>query len=308
LVDFGFRLPSAKDNRPLKYDEFEKKINDVVYVSATPAEYERNNSNEIIEQIIRPTGLIDPKLEVKPVIEKGKYLGQIFDFIKEAEKEIKAGRRVLATTLTKKMAENLAEYLKEKKIKAEYLHSDVETLERIEILTRLRKGEFDCLVGVNLLREGLDLPEVSLIGILDADKEGFLRSETSLIQTIGRAARNVEGRVILYADVMTGSLERAIKETERRRKIQLEYNKKHDITPRSITKHIHDITEALKKDHTKAVELEIATDKKLFEKNPNKLIKLKEKQMAEAVKVLDFETAAILRDEIKYLKNKNTKK
>lgn len=308
LVDFGFRLPSAKDNRPLKYDEFEKKINDVIYVSATPAEYERNNSNEIIEQIIRPTGLIDPKLEVKPVIEKGKYLGQIFDFIKEAEKEIKAGRRVLATTLTKKMAENLAEYLKEKKIKAEYLHSDVETLERIEILTRLRKGEFDCLVGVNLLREGLDLPEVSLIGILDADKEGFLRSETSLIQTIGRAARNVEGRVILYADVMTGSLERAIKETERRRKIQLEYNKKHDITPRSITKHIHDITEALKKDHTKAVELEIATDKKLFEKNPNKLIKLKEKQMAEAVKVLDFETAAILRDEIKYLKNKNTKK
>jgi excinuclease ABC subunit B len=308
LVDFGFRLPSAKDNRPLKYEEFEKKIKDVVYVSATPSDYERENSEKIVEQIIRPTGLVDPKLEIKPVMEKGRYKGQIDDFIKEAVKEIKMGRRVLATTLTKKMAENLADYLKEKKIRAEYLHSDVETLERIEILTRLRKGEFDCLIGVNLLREGLDLPEVSLIGILDADKEGFLRSETSLIQTIGRAARNVEGRVILYADVMTGSLERAIKETERRRKIQLEYNKKHDITPRSITKHIHDITEALKKDHTKAVELEIATDKKLFEKNPNKLIKLKEKQMAEAVKVLDFETAAILRDEIKYLKNKNTKK
>ncbi len=308
LVDFGFRLPSAKDNRPLKYDEFEKKINDVIYVSATPAEYERNNSNEIIEQIIRPTGLIDPKLEVKPVIEKGKYLGQIFDFIKEAEKEIKAGRRVLATTLTKKMAESLAEYLRERKIKAEYLHSDVETLQRIEILTRLRKGEFDCLVGVNLLREGLDLPEVSLIGILDADKEGFLRSETSLIQTIGRAARNVDGRVILYADRMTGSMERAIGETERRRTTQLAYNKKHNITPKTISKNIHDITEALKKDHEKSVELELSTDRKLFEKNPNKLIKLKEKQMAEAVKVLDFETAAILRDEIKYLKNKNTKK
>ena len=308
LVDFGFRLPSAKDNRPLKYDEFEKKINDVVYVSATPAEYERNNSDQIIEQIIRPTGLIDPKLEIRPVVEKGKYVGQVHDFINEAVAEIKKGRRVLATTLTKKMAENLAEYLREKKIKAEYLHSDVETLERIEILTRLRRGEFDCLVGVNLLREGLDLPEVSLIGILDADKEGFLRSETSLIQTIGRAARNVEGRVILYADVMTGSLERAIRETERRRNIQLEYNKEHNITPRSITKHIHDITEALKKDHDKAVELEIAVDKKLFEKNPNKLIKLKEKQMTEAVKVLDFETAAILRDEINILKIKSAKK
>ncbi|MEN9338340.1 MAG: hypothetical protein RI945_65 [Candidatus Parcubacteria bacterium] len=305
LVDFGFRLPSAKDNRPLKYDEFEKKINDVVYVSATPAIYERENSDKIVEQIIRPTGLIDPVLEIKPVMEKGKYLGQIFDFIKEAEKEIKKGRRVLATTLTKKMAENLSEYLKEKKIKAEYLHSDVETLQRIEILTRLRKGEFDCLVGVNLLREGLDLPEVSLIGILDADKEGFLRSETSLIQTIGRAARNVDGRVILYADVMTGSLERAIRETERRRNVQLEYNKKHNITPKTIIKNIHDITEALKKDHNKSVELELATDRKLFEKNPNKLIRLKEKQMSEAVKILDFETAAILRDELKVLKERN---
>ena len=307
LIDFGFRLPSAKDNRPLKYDEFEKRVGDAVYVSATPADYERENSEKIIEQIIRPTGLIDPVLEIKPVMEKGKYHGQIHDFIAEAVKEIKKGGRVLATTLTKKMAENLSEYLKEKKIKAEYLHSDVETLQRIEILTRLRKGEFDCLVGVNLLREGLDLPEVTLIGILDADKEGFLRSETALIQTIGRAARNVDGRVILYADRMTGSMERAIGETERRRTVQLAYNKKHNITPTTISKNIHDITEELKKDHQKSVEFELNVDKKLFAKNPNKLIRLKEKQMNEAVKALDFETAAILRDEIVILKEKNLK-
>ena len=308
LVDFGFRLPSAKDNRPLKYEEFEKKINDVIYVSATPSIYEKENSEKIIQQIIRPTGLIDPVLEIKPVMEKGKYKGQIFDFINEAVKEIKKGKRVLATTLTKKMAENLSEYLREKKIKAEYLHSDVETLERIEILTRLRRGDFDCLVGVNLLREGLDLPEVTLIGILDADKEGFLRSETSLIQTIGRAARNVDGRVILYADRMTGSMERAIGETERRRTIQLEYNKKHNITPKTIIKNIKDITEELKKDHEKSVNMELEIDKKLFAKNPSKLIKLKEKQMSEAVKALDFETAAILRDEINILKIKSAKK
>ena len=307
LIDFGFRLPSAKDNRPLKYEEFEKRVGDAVYVSATPADYERENSEKIIEQIIRPTGLIDPVLEIKPVMEKGKYHGQIHDFIAEAVKEIKKGGRVLATTLTKKMAENLSEYLKEKKIKAEYLHSDVETLQRIEILTRLRKGEFDCLVGVNLLREGLDLPEVTLIGILDADKEGFLRSETALIQTIGRAARNVDGRVILYADRMTGSMERAIGETERRRTVQLAYNKKHNITPTTISKNIHDITEELKKDHQKSVEFELNVDKKLFAKNPNKLIRLKEKQMNEAVKALDFETAAILRDEIVILKEKNLK-
>ncbi|MBP9765767.1 MAG: excinuclease ABC subunit UvrB [Candidatus Pacebacteria bacterium] len=307
LVDFGFRLPSAKDNRPLKYDEFEKKVQDVVYVSATPSIYEKENSEKIIQQIIRPTGLIDPKLEIKPIMEKGKYKGQVHDFISEAEKEIKKGNRVLATTLTKKMAESLSEYLKEKKIKSEYLHSGVETLERIEILTRLRKGDFDCLVGVNLLREGLDLPEVTLIGILDADKEGFLRSETSLIQTIGRAARNVDGRVILYADRMTGSMERAIGETERRRKIQIEYNVKNNITPTTISKHIKDITEELKKDHQKSVEFELNIDRKLFAKNPNKLIRLKEKQMSEAVKSLDFETAAILRDEVKILKEKTVK-
>ncbi len=307
LVDFGFRLPSAKDNRPLKYEEFKEKIKDIIYISATPGDYEKENSDSIVEQIIRPTGLLDPKLEIKPVMEKGKYKGQIYDFITETEKEIKNGKRVLATTLTKKMAENLAEFLKEKNIKAEYLHSEVKTLDRIEILTRLRKGEFDCLVGVNLLREGLDLPEVSLIGILDADKEGFLRSETSLVQTIGRAARNVDGRVILYADRMTGSLERAIKETERRRKIQEAYNKKHNITPKTIVKNISDIAENIRKERNRSIGLELEIDQKLFKKNPNKLIKLKEKQMIEAVKILDFETAAILRDEIAILKEKSKK-
>ena len=306
LIDFGFRLPSAKDNRPLKYDEFEKKINNCIYVSATPADYEKENSEKIIEQIIRPTGLIDPILEIRKVAEnkKEKYVGQIHDFIKEATNEIKKGGRVLATTLTKKMAENLSEYLKEKKIKSEYLHSDVDTLERIEILTKLRRGEIDCLVGVNLLREGLDLPEVSLIGILDADKEGFLRSDTALIQTIGRAARNENGRVILYADILTGSLNRAIEETNRRRNIQIAYNKKNNITPKTILKNIKDITEELKSKHSKSVNMELDLDKKLFAKNPNKLVKLKEKQMNEAVKILDFETASILRDEIKFLKEK----
>jgi len=307
LVDYGFRLPSAKDNRPYKFEEFQAKINDTIFVSATPSDFEKENSEKVVEQIIRPTGLIDPVLIIRPVAEKGKYLGEVHDFINEAVKEIKLGRRVLATTLTKKMAENLSEYLKEKKIKAEYLHSDVETLDRIEILTKLRRGDIDCLVGVNLLREGLDLPEVSLIGILDADKEGFLRSEVSLIQTIGRAARNSEGRVILYADNMTGSMERAINETERRRKIQLDYNKKHNITPKTILKNIKDITEEIQRDHAKSVNAELEIDKKLFAKNPSKLIKMKEKEMGKAVKELDFETAVILRDEIAFLKEKEIK-
>jgi excinuclease ABC subunit B len=307
LVDFGFRLPSAKDNRPLRYEEFALSVGQTIYVSATPADYEREHSDQIVEQIIRPTGLIDPQLLVRPVREGGTYKGQVHDFIDEAVKEIKTGGRILATTLTKKMAENLAEYLREQGLRAEYLHSDVKTMERIEILTRLRKGEFDCLVGVNLLREGLDLPEVSLIGILDADKEGFLRSETSLIQTIGRAARNENGRVILYADNMTGSLERAINETTRRRDIQIAYNKEHGITPKTIKKNIADITDQLKKDHDKAVASELSVDERLFKKNPNKLIKLKEDQMKEAVKILDFETAAILRDEIKFLKDRHSK-
>ena len=304
LVEYGFRLPSAKDNRPLRYEEFEQRISQVVYVSATPGDYERKESSQIVEQIIRPTGLLDPLLEVRPVREEGKYKGQVHDFIDEAVRDVKKGGRVLVTTLTKKMAENLSEYLKEQGVKAEYLHSDVKTIERIQILTRFRKGEFDCLVGVNLLREGLDLPEVTLIGILDADKEGFLRSETSLIQTIGRAARNANGRVVLYADVMTGSLERAIAETKRRRTIQEEYNKVHGITPKTIEKRIHDITEELKTEHAKAVNAELKVDQKLFAKNTDKLVKLKEKQMKEAVKILDFETAAILRDEIKILKER----
>jgi excinuclease ABC subunit B len=273
-------------------------------VSATPGNFERENSEQIVQQIIRPTGLLDPELSVRPVLEKGSYPGQVQDFIAEAVKEIKSGGRVLATTLTKKMAEDLSVFLKEQKIKAEYLHSDIKTIERIQILTQFRRGEFDCLVGVNLLREGLDLPEVSFIGILDADKEGFLRSETSLIQTIGRAARNDRGRVILYADNMTGSMERDINETTRRRNTQIAYNKEHGITPQTIQKNIKDITNQLSKVHDKAVQIELAVDKKLFDKNPNKLLKLKEKQMKEAVKVLDFETAAILRDEIKILKER----
>ncbi len=312
LVDYGFRLPSALDNRPLRFEEFEKRIGQVIYTSATPGEYEleksfggRATKSHVVEQIIRPTGLLDPEIVVKAILEKGKYKGQIKDFILEAEKEIKKGNRVIATTLTKRMAEDLSEFLKEKKIKAEYLHSDIKTIDRIKILTEFRKGEFDLLVGVNLLREGLDLPEVTLIGILDADKEGFLRSEIALIQTIGRAARNSQGRVILYADNITGSMERAIKETKRRRKLQIEYNKKHKITPKTIIKKIQDITHKMESTHGKAVNLLLEVDKKKFANNPKKLkqiIATKEKQMNNAVKILDFETAAILRDEIEFLK------
>jgi excinuclease ABC subunit B len=298
LVDFGFRLPSAKDNRPLNFQEFEERTGQVIYTSATPGDYEKEHSEKVVEQIIRPTGLLDPLVEVRPIVEKGAYKGQIFDFIEEATKAIAKGGRVIATTLTKKMAEDLSEYLKEKGIKAEYLHSDVKTIQRIEILTNLRKGEFDVLVGVNLLREGLDLPEVTLIGILDADKEGFLRSESSLIQIIGRAARNVDGKVILYADTITGSMRYAIGETERRRKLQEEYNKEHGITPKTIVKKIQDITDQLKTEHKKTVENLLAIDKEMMRKDPEKLIAQKEKQMDGAVKILDFETAAILRDEI----------
>jgi excinuclease ABC subunit B len=302
LVEYGFRLPSAKDNRPLRYEEFEERVNDVIYVSATPGNFERTESDQVVEQIIRPTGLLDPQLELRKVGASGAYKGQVHDFIAEVIKDVKQGGRVLVTTLTKKMAENLSEYLKEQGVKAEYVHSDIKTMERISILTSFRRGTFDCLVGVNLLREGLDLPEVTLIGIMDADKEGFLRSETSLIQTIGRAARNSRGRVILYADTITGSMERAIAETSRRRKIQEDYNKEHGITPTTIEKNIKDITEEMQSDHAKAVNAELAVDKKLFAKNPDKLIRLKEKGMKEAVKALDFETAAILRDEIQILK------
>ncbi|HEY1037307.1 MAG TPA: excinuclease ABC subunit UvrB [Candidatus Paceibacterota bacterium] len=306
LIDHGFRLPSAADNRPLKFNEFEERVGQVVFTSATPGKFEVEHSENVAEQIIRPTGLIDPVLVVKPVTslkqEKDGYVGQIFDFIEEAEAVIKKDQRAIATTLTKKMAEDLTEYLKERGIKTNYVHSDVETLDRIKILTDFRKGTFDVLVGVNLLREGLDLPEVSLIGILDADKEGFLRSETALIQTIGRAARNVDGKVILYADQMTGSLERAINETNRRREIQLAYNKEHGITPKTIAKKIHDITEQILSEHQKTVKNMLVLDAADFNKDPKKFIRQKEEQMAEAVKVLDFETAAILRDEVLELK------
>jgi len=304
LIEHGFRLPSAADNRPLTFDEFTERIGQVIFTSATPADYEREVSGQTVEQVIRPTGLIDPEITIKQVSPKGEYKGQIKDFMEEASKAIAAGERVIATTLTKKMAEDLSVYLKEAGYKSEYLHSDIKTIERIQILTDFRKGTFDCLIGVNLLREGLDLPELALIGILDADKEGFLRSETSLIQIMGRAARNVNGRVIIYADNITGSIERAIAETNRRRKIQLDYNKKHGITPKTISKAIKDITESMASEHQKAVGSLLEVDRKLYEKNPKALIKEKERQMNEAVKILDFETAAILRDEIKVLKGR----
>ena len=307
LIEYGFRLPSAADNRPLRYEEFEKRIGQSIYVSATPGNIEREVSDQIVEQIIRPTGLVDPKIEIRPVIanDKEKYSGQIQDFINEAEKEIKNGGQVLATTLTKKMAEDLSEYLKDRKIKSEYLHSDVKTIDRIKIITDFRKKKFSILVGVNLLREGLDMPEVSFIGILDADKEGFLRSETSLIQTIGRAARNENGRVILYADNLTGSMDRAITETSRRREKQIAYNNKHGITPKTIQKKIGDITEQMESNHEKSVAANLSLDAQLFADNPKELIRLKEQEMNDAVAELDFETAAILRDEIQVLKEKS---
>jgi excinuclease ABC subunit B len=302
LVEFGFRLPSALDNRPLTFAEFNDRVGQVIYTSATPSHHEKETSKQVVEQIIRPTGLIDPEIAVRPIQEEAPYKGQIQDFITETKKAIKLGGRVIATTLTKKMAEDLSEYLKKEGIKAEYLHSDIKTIERIQILTEFRRGTFDCIVGVNLLREGLDLPEVTLIGILDADKEGFLRSESALIQIIGRAARNVLGRVILYADNMTGSMERAISETNRRRAIQVAYNKAHGITPKTIIKQIKDITEHLQTDHMKSVKFNLDIDAQIFAKDPQKLIKLKEREMSKAVKELDFETAAILRDEIVALK------
>jgi len=296
LVNNGFRLPSALDNRPLKFAEFEKKINQAIFVSATPAKYEKENSQNVVEQIIRPTGLIDPELIVRSA------KTQVKDIIEEIKKVAARGERILITTLTKKQAENLAEFFKENEIRSEYLHSDVDTLDRIKTLENLRKGKFDVLVGVNLLREGLDLPEVSLVAIFDADKEGFLRNETSLIQTIGRAARNVRGRVILYADKITGSLERAIRETERRRELQLAYNKKHHITPKTIKKKIesivdHEIKSELSSDFVKLETLE----------DVNGYIKQKEKEMKEAARNLEFERATIIRDEIyelRKLKNK----
>ncbi len=306
LVEHGFRLPSAVDNRPLKFDEFVANVGQCIYTSATPGKYEQAQvdagKGQVVEQIIRPTGLVDPEIDIRPVVEKGAYPGQVQDFIDEAVRVIQSGARVLTTTLTKQMAEDLTEFLDEKGIKTKYIHSDVDTIERIEILTDFRKGDFDCLVGVNLLREGLDLPEVELVAILDADKEGFLRSETALIQTIGRAARNVNGRVVLYADQMTKALEYAVGETRRRREKQIAYNEANGITPQTIKKEIKSIADQLRSEHDETVDTLLKVDMELFKKNPKKVLKEKRRQMEEAVSVLDFETAAILRDELAYLK------
>ena len=350
LIEHGFRLPSARDNRPLTYEEFDARTKKVIYVSATPDDYEMKLSDQVVEQIVRPTGLVDPEIIIAPVtggavslrtqrvkqshdeiattsgtlsVPSGLAmtgLSQIEDLIVRIEDKIKKNERTLVTTLTKKMAEDLSEYLKEKKIKVTYLHSDIETLERIQIITDLRKGKTDVLVGVNLLREGLDMPEVSLVAILDADKEGFLRSATSLVQTIGRAARNINGQVVLYADNITGSITKAIDETNRRRAIQLAYNKKHGITPKTIEKTIKNILEdfgltlneekqkgRLKK---KAKKLSVTDLDLIGDARPlHEIIKDKEKLMREAAEHLEFELAAILRDEVRELKNRirNTK-
>ncbi|MGS2779539.1 excinuclease ABC subunit UvrB [Robertmurraya sp. GLU-23] len=296
LVDHGFRLPSAMDNRPLTFTEFEEKINQIVFVSATPGPYELEHTPEMVQQIIRPTGLLDPTIDVRPIE------GQIDDLIGEIHERIKRNERVLVTTLTKKMSEDLTDYLKEIGIKVQYLHSEVKTLERIEIIRELRLGKYDVLIGINLLREGIDIPEVSLVAILDADKEGFLRSERSLIQTIGRAARNSRGHVVMYADRMTNSMELAISETKRRRAIQEEYNEKHGITPMTIQK---DIRDAIRATHAAEDEAEYKTTEKLTKltkKERDKLIEDMEKEMKEAAKALNFERAAELRDLILELK------
>jgi excinuclease ABC subunit B len=295
LVEYGFRLPAAYDNRPLTFEEFEAHINQIIFVSATPGPYEMEHSQQVVEQIIRPTGLVDPEVEVRPV------QGQIDDLIAEIKKRVEKGQRVLVTTLTKRMAENLTDYLKELNIKVRYMHSDVATIERMQIIRDLRLGVFDVLVGINLLREGLDLPEVSLVAILDADKEGFLRSETSLIQTIGRAARNVEGKVIMYADNITGSMKRAIDETNRRRQLQIEYNQKHDITPQTIKKGIRDIIEITKVAESREV---YTAKSKLTRQEIADIIDELERKMKEAAAAMEFEKAAEYRDQMLELKSK----
>ncbi len=296
LVDYGFRLPSALDNRPLKFEEFEQHVYQVIYVSATPGPYEREKSEQIVEQIIRPTGLLDPEIEVRPT------KGQIDDLLGKIRRRVERKQRVLVTTLTKRMAEDLADYLKEMGVRTMYLHADIDTIERVEILRDLRLGVYDVVVGINLLREGLDLPEVSLVAILDADKEGYLRSETSLIQIIGRAARHIEGKVIMYADTITRSMEAAIRETQRRRDIQMAHNLRHGITPQGIAKGVRDLTDRIRKmaeergeyvtTPTTAVPISLPRDEVL------KLIKDLEKQMKQAAKDLAFEKAAALRDQI----------
>ncbi len=296
LVEHGFRLPSARDNRPLKFEEFEGKLKQAIYISATPGPYELEHSPVMVQQVIRPTGLIDPTVTVRPI------KGQIDDLIGEIQATIAKKERVLVTTLTKKMSEDLTDYLKEIGIKVRYLHSDIKTIERMQILRSLRLGEFDVLVGINLLREGLDLPEVSLVAILDADKEGFLRNERSLIQTIGRAARNAEGRVIMYADKMTDSMASAIRETERRRSIQMAYNEKHGITPQTVKKSVREVIEATKVAEEKADYLPHADFKKMPKKDRVAVIERMEEEMKEAARNLMFERAAELRDLILELK------
>ncbi len=295
LVDFGFRLPSAYDNRPLNFDEYYNHINQVIFVSATPGDFELSHSSETAEQIIRPTGLLDPEIIVKPTE------GQIDDLYGEILQRVKLGERVLVTTLTKKMAEDLTEYFTGLQVKVRYMHHDIDTMERMEIIRDLRMGEIDVLVGINLLREGLDIPEVSLVAILDADKEGFLRSATSLIQTVGRAARNANGKVIMYADSVTPSMEQAIVETERRRNIQMEYNQKHGIIPKTIKKDVRDIIEI----STKEKELSHKSVARMPKKEREQLIAQLEKEMRAAAKMLEFEHAAYLRDRISMLKGEN---
>lgn len=298
LIDYGFRLPSALDNRPLNFNEFYDRIHQAVYVSATPGDFEKEHSSQIVEQVIRPTGLVDPEIIVKPVS------GQIEDLYSEIQIRAEKNERVLVTTLTKKMAEDLTAYLEGMGVRVRYLHHDIDTVERMEIIRDLRLGEFDVLVGINLLREGLDIPEVSLVAILDADKEGFLRSETSMIQTIGRAARNANGQVIMYADEVTGSMERAITETERRRKKQMDFNREHGIIPKTIHKDVRDVIDIHSKDE---VEYTVSEKTKMSAKEKRELIEELTKQMKEAAKLLEFEHAAYLRDKIKELEGKKSK-
>ena len=298
LVDYGFRLPTALDNRPLNFEEFEKKLNQAIFVSATPGDYELENSTKITEQIIRPTGLLDPIIDIRPVSD------QVFDITKEAEKIIAKGERVLITTLTKKMAESLTAYLKENGLKVEYLHSDIKTLERTEIIRNLRLGKFDILIGINLLREGLDIPEVSLVAILDADKEGFLRGDKALLQTIGRAARNANGRVIMYADNITRSMRKAIDETNRRREIQMAYNEEHGITPQTIIKDIRDSISAKKEVANDEEILELEETANINDDNIEEHLAELEQQMFAAAEKFEFEQAAKLRDTIAELKEK----
>ena len=296
LVDYGFRLPSALDNRPLRREEFESHVHQIVYVSATPGDYEMEQTETVVEQIIRPTGLLDPEVEVRPT------MGQMDDLLGEINGRTEKGERVFVTTLTKKMAEDLTDYLKEMGVKVKYMHSDIKTLERTEIIRDLRLGVFDVLIGINLLREGIDVPEVSLVAILDADKEGFLRNERGLIQTIGRAARNSEGHVIMYADKITESMQKAMDETARRREIQMAYNKEHGIVPQTIKKEIRDLISI-----TKANEAEVAEDtvdySAMNKKERQEAIKKLQKQMHEAAELLDFELAAQIRDMVLELKS-----